>query len=86
MRLVIGCTLKEEEVEAIARGEKLREVVDRSLSNFPLMPENIQEADALELFSWMIARGYLEVKLALPCSLERQPIPFKAFFTKSRNY
>jgi SNF2 family DNA or RNA helicase len=80
MRLVIGCTLKEEEVEAIARGEKLKEVVDRSLSNFPLIPENIGEADALELLSWMIAQGYLEVKLALPCSSERQPIPLEGIF------
>ncbi|MBE9018009.1 helicase, partial [Chroococcidiopsidales cyanobacterium LEGE 13417] len=80
MRLVIGCTLKEEEVEAIAKGEKLKEVVDRSLSNFPLIPENIEEADALELLSWTIARGYLEVKLALPCSPERQPIPVQGIF------
>ena len=80
MRLVIGCTLREEEMEAIARGEKLKEVVDRSLSNFPLMPENIEEADALELLSWTIARGYLEVKLALPCSPERQPIPVQGIF------
>ncbi|BDA72468.1 putative helicase [Calothrix sp. PCC 7716] len=80
MRLIIGCTLREEEVQAIARGEKLREVVDRVLSNFPLAPENIEEADALELLSWMIANGYLEVKLALPCSLERQPIPLQGIF------
>ncbi len=58
MRLIIGCTLREEEVEAIAQGEKLREVVDCSLSNFPLIPENPEEADALELLSWMIAQGY----------------------------
>ncbi len=80
MRLIIGCTLREEEVEAIAQGEKLREVVDRSLSNFPLIPENPQEADALELLSWMIAQGYLEVKLALPCSPLRQPISLQAIF------
>jgi SNF2 family DNA or RNA helicase len=80
MRLVIGCTLGEQEVEAIARGEKLREVVDRSLSNFSLIPGNIEEADALELLSWMVAQGYLEVKLALPCSPERQPIPVQGIF------
>ncbi len=80
MRLIIGCTLREEEVQAIAHGEKLREVVDRVLSNFPLAPENIEEADALELLSWMIANGYLEVKLALPCSLDRQPIPLQGIF------
>ncbi len=80
MRLIIGCTLKEEEVEAIRRGEKLKEVIDSSLSNFPLVPENIEEANALELLAWMVAQGYLEVKLALPCSLERQPIPIQGIF------
>ncbi|ARV59175.1 helicase [Nostocales cyanobacterium HT-58-2] len=80
MRLVIGCTLGEKEVEAIARGEKLREVVDRSLSNFSLFAQNIEEADALELLSWMIAHGYLEVKLALPCSPDRQPLAVQGIF------
>ncbi|KYC36048.1 hypothetical protein WA1_40625 [Scytonema hofmannii PCC 7110] len=80
MRLIIGCTLQEKEVDSIARGEKLREVIDRSLSNSPLVAENDEEADALELLSWMIARGYLEVKLALPCSLDRQPLPIQGIF------
>lgn len=80
MRLIIGCTLREEEVDAIARGEKLREVVDRSVSDLPLIPENIEEANALELLSWMIAKNYLEVKLALPCSPQRQPIPVQGIF------
>lgn len=80
MRLIIGCTLREEETEAISRGVKLREVVDRSVADLPLIPESMEEADALELLSWMIAKNYLEVKLALPCSPERQPIPVQGIF------
>lgn len=80
MRLIIGCTLREEEVAAIERGEKLRNVVENSLVNLPLIPDDIAEADALELLSWMIAQGYLEVKLALPCSPNRQPIPAQGIF------
>ena len=80
MRLIIGCTLREEETEAISRGEKLREVVNRSVADLPLIPKNMEEADALELLSWMIAKNYLEVKLALPCSPQRQPIPVQGIF------
>lgn len=80
MRLVIGCTLKEQETAAIERGEKLRDVVENSLVTVPFNPENMEEADALELLSWMIAKGFLEVKLALPCSPNRQPIPVGGIF------
>jgi SNF2 family DNA or RNA helicase len=80
MRLIIGCTLREEETEAISRGEKLKDVVENSLVNLPLIPDDIAEADALELLSWMIAKNYLQVKLALPCSFQRQPIPVQGIF------
>jgi hypothetical protein len=82
MRLIVGCTLREEEVAAIQQGEKLRNVVENSLVKFPLIPNDIAEANALELLSWMIAQDYLEVKLALPCSGDRQPIPVQGIFHK----
>lgn len=80
MRLIIGCTLQPEEIEAIARGEKLKDVVENALVKLPLIPDDIAEADALELLSWMIVKNYLQVKLALPCSLEREPIPEQGIF------
>ena len=80
MRLIIGCTLQEEETEAIARGEKLKDVVENALVKLPLIPDDIGEANALELLSWMIVKDYLQVKLAVPCSLERQPIPVQGIF------
>ena len=32
------------------------------------------QADALELVAWMIARGILDVKVAVPCGPDRKPI------------
>jgi SNF2 family DNA or RNA helicase len=81
MRLVIGCTISAEEVEAIEKGEKLRDIIDRKMISFPLDPQSPYETDALELLSWMIAHDHLDIKLALPCSTgDRKPIPSFGIF------
>ena len=81
MRLVIGCTIGEEEVKAIERGEKLREVVGNRLRDFPLKTTSTYEINALELLAWMIAKDYLDVKLAIPCSIkERKPVASYCIF------
>ena len=67
MRLVVGCTLAPAEIDAINRGEALRDRVERRLVELPLAPPDAQAADALELLAWMIGRGHLEVKVAVPC-------------------
>jgi hypothetical protein len=51
MRLIVGCTLHEEEVEAIRKGEELRATVEAHLGNMPLQPDNPDEKDALELLA-----------------------------------
>ena len=67
MRLVVGCTLDEKEIEAIRRGEDPREKAALRLAASPLDPANPESADALELLAWMVAKGHLEVKVAVPC-------------------
>lgn len=74
MRLIVGCTLGKEEVAAIERGESLREAVERTLIRMPALSADPRTIDALELVAWMVAHGYLDVKLAVPCDLDRQPI------------
>ena len=37
MRLIVGCTLGEEEVAAIERGESLRDAVERTLIKMPVL-------------------------------------------------
>ena len=80
MRLIVGCTLESPEIEAIERGEKLRDLVQQHLTSLPLDPPDLAASQALELLAWMIARGYLEVKVAVPCNEHRQPVCNQALF------
>ncbi|MGB8481377.1 MAG: SNF2-related protein [Acidobacteriaceae bacterium] len=80
MRLVVGCTLHEEEVEAIRKGETLRATVEAHLGNMPLQAEHPDEKDALELLAWMVAKGILDVRVAVPCDQHRQPISSNGIF------
>lgn len=79
MRLIVGCTLSEAEVAAVEKGAALYEAVEQSMSA-PLEPPNMAARDALELLSWMVAKNYLEVKVALPCNKHRQPITSNGLF------
>lgn len=80
MKLVVGCTLGPQEVAAIEKGQALREAVDQHLSAFPLAPGNQEACDALELLAWMVAKGILEVKVAVPCDLNRRPMSSDGIF------
>ena len=80
MRLVVGCTLPPDEIEAIEKGEKLRDRVERHLKERSLAPPDSSAADALELLAWMVAHGYLDVKVAVPCDAERRPVPADGIF------
>ncbi len=80
MRLVVGCTLQPPEIEAIERGEALRDLVDRRAEALPLAPPDTESTEALELLAWMIARGHLEVKVAVPCDVGGKPIPSHGIF------
>ena len=81
MRLLVGCTLDDGEVEAIERGIAMADVVaakaDLSL------PDTVSsgEREALELLAWLVARGMLDVRVALPCDpVTRDPVSGSAIF------
>ena len=80
MRLVVGCTLPPDEIEAIEEGAKLRDRVERHLTELPLAPPDASAGDALELLAWMVEHGCLDVKVAVPCDAERRPIPADGIF------
>ena len=80
MRLVVGCTLDAEEVAAIERGSVLREQVERRLVSAPLEPPDRAASDALELLAWMLAQGYLDVKVAVPCDDRGRPVAQDGIF------
>ena len=80
MRLVVGCTLGPHEIDAIERGERLRALVERRLASLPLAPPDAASAGALELLAWMVGRGILEVKVAVPCDADGRPAPDDGIF------
>lgn len=80
MRLLVGCTLSDAEVEAIERGESLKDTIEAQLASMPLVPPDKAAGEALELLAWMIAKGYLEVKVSVPCNMARKPIPSDGLF------
>jgi SNF2 family DNA or RNA helicase len=80
MRLLVGCTLGQPEVDAIAKGAECREQVKAHLLANPLKPGNQREVEALELLAWMVANQFLEVQVAVPCDEHRRPIPAQGIF------
>ena len=74
MRLVVGCTLEPPEIEAIARGENLRDLVEQHLVSVPLAPPDPLSSDALELLAWMIAEAIWKMKVAVPCDADKKPV------------
>ena len=80
MRLLVGCTLDQPEVEAIAKGAECRAQVKAHLLANPLKPGNQHEVEALELLAWMVATQILEVQVAVPCDQHRRPIPAQGIF------
>ena len=80
MRRIVGCTLGEEDVAAIERGEAVRDAVEQSLIKMPILSADPRTIDALELVAWMVANGFLDVKLAVPCDHDRRPIRDNSIF------
>ena len=86
MRLVVGCTLGPPEIDAIREGEALRDRVERRLVELPLAPPDADAAGALELLAWMIGRGHLDVKVAVPCDADGQPVNDTAIFHEKSGF
>ncbi len=80
MRLLVGCTLDEAEVQAIEKGESLKNAIESKLRAMPILTVDAEESEALELISWMIAKGYLHVKVAVPCDKNKKPCPSDGIF------
>ena len=74
MRILVGCTLEEAEIEAIAKGEELQPLVSKRLSENQLEASNPPTQNALELLAWMVANQFLKVKVVVPFDSSNQPI------------
>jgi SNF2 family DNA or RNA helicase len=80
MRLIVGCTLDADEVDAIKRGLALREAIGAKVSALALQPIDPTQSSALELLAWMVAQGVLDVKVAIPCGADRKLIASDSIF------
>lgn len=82
MRLLVGCTLNGAEVNAIRRGEELREQVEKNLCSIPLDISGVGVTDSLELLAWMIAADHLDVKVAVMNDAKGMPTSGTAIYHK----
>lgn len=81
MRLLVGCTLGEEEVQAIEKGLEASTVIQEKLELEQPSQVSHDQREALELLAWLVARHILEIKVALPCNPKtRQPVAGTAIF------
>ncbi len=75
MRLIVGCTLAEEEVRAIEQGYDLRAIVESNLVKVSLEPPDMEVKGGLSALAWLVAQGKLDVKVAVPIGPGGRPVP-----------
>jgi len=80
MRLIVGCTLDVDEIEAVERGYDLREQVEKKLASIDLTPPDARDRDGLEALAWMVANQFLEVKIAVPTDGLGEPILLRGIY------
>lgn len=74
MRLIVGCTLDDNEIEAIEKGYDLRDKVHQKLAEMPLTPPDERARQGLELLAWMIAQQHMDLKVAVPVGPSGKPV------------
>jgi hypothetical protein len=62
------------EQAAIEEGYDLRAQVEQQLAAVDLTPPDESARKGLELLAWMVANGYLDVKVAVPVDLQGRPM------------
>jgi SNF2 family DNA or RNA helicase len=80
MKIIVGCTLNPPEVEAIEKGAGLLDTVEVAMLKVPFRNPDADNTSALELLAWMVAKGILTVKVAVPCDTNKQPVQGNAIF------
>ena len=73
MRLIVGCTLDKDEIQAIDEGYDLRQKIAEKLEIVPLDPPNPEARRGLESLAWMVAQKFLDVMVAVPAGPDGKP-------------
>ncbi len=67
MELIVGCTLEQEEVDAIEAGHALRTLIEKGIhKRLKEIAATQWEKERLGWLSWMVAHGHLDIKVAIP--------------------
>jgi ERCC4-related helicase len=73
MRLIMGCQFSPQDLQAIQQGYELREALLTRLDAELNPPKNFAQLKHFEILSWLVANGYLDIKIAVP--LKNNGIP-----------
>lgn len=73
IRLIMGCQFSPQDLQAIQQGYELREALLTRLDAELNPPENFAQLKHFEILSWLVANGYLDIKIAVP--LKNNGIP-----------
>lgn len=73
IRLIMGCQFSPQDLQAIQQGYELREALFTRLDAELNPPENFAQLKHFEILSWLVANGYLDIKIAVP--LKNNGIP-----------
>jgi ERCC4-related helicase len=84
IRLILGCQLSKHDLEAIQQGYALRDAVETRLDAELTPPDNFVQLKRLEILSWLIQAGYLDIRIAIP--LKPDGIPLDPEATVETNY
>lgn len=80
MRLIVGCTLDVDELEAIERGYDLREQVEKKLVAIELTVPHPEYRQGLEALAWMVANKTLDIKVAVPTDGKGEPVSLHGIY------
>lgn len=80
MRLIVGCTLDVDELEAVERGYDLREQVEKKLASIDLNLPHPGYRQGLESLAWMVANQTLDIKVAVPTDGKGEPVSVRGIY------
>jgi superfamily II DNA or RNA helicase len=66
MRLIMGCQLSKEDLQAIQQGYTLRETVTARLDAHFTPPQTFAQRKHFEILSWLIQSDRLDIRIAIP--------------------
>jgi hypothetical protein len=73
IRLIMSCQFSPDDLQAIRQGYELREAIALRLDAELQPPKNFAQLKRLEILSWLIQSGRLDIRIAIPLKKNGQP-------------